>query len=641
MKAHTVQTSFIAGTLDQQARARSDTALYRNGAASLRNCLLLSAGGAISRWGSRYLGTLAGVPRMHEFSFSLDQSYVAVFLNGAVSFFFASDGVPAGTLVGTPWTWADLPALSVTQGGDFMWVAHENYPTQLIRRVGAASWVLETLNFDGVQGTPFFRYERSSVTAVWDSGTGLVTFSSAWPFASGMAFRMWDVTAKIYRYGTMGSPASATEVPVSWETPAPPSGAATRLWFEPAFSVARGYARTVCLHQQRLVMGGTRSAGDAVFLSAAGQYWNFDLGTALDGDAISFSLGSSGVQRIVHTISGPQLTFFTERGVFYVPEQETRPLTPASIRWRMAAPHGANNARPGAFDGGVIFPQSEAQVVRDVAYNLQNQNVSSEAISLPATDILGTVVDAAYMPSAPNRPEQYAFFVNSAGNIALFHSIREQRVAAWAEWTTQGAYRAVGVAGRSVFVAVERWGAFFLERFDPALAFDCGIQDTTPDLAIPHLVGVQVHGRSGNNYLGPGTTGAGGAVTLESQTPEAGGVDSGIVVELGLAFDWWIDPLPPVFDLPDGTLAQRTQRILETHVNLYRARSARVSANALTLLVDGLDASAAPASRDGWWMTRHLGFARPNEPAPLTRRIDRDVPMPTGVLSLKRLLQVL
>ena len=67
----------------------------------------------------------------------------------------------------------------------------------------------------------------------------------------------------------------------------------------------------------------------------------------------------------------------------------------------------------------------------------------------------------------------------------------------------------------------------------------------------------------------------------------------------------------------------------------------RVSANALTLLVDGLDASAAPASRDGWWMTRHLGFARPNEPAPLTRRIDRDVPMPTGVLSLKRLLQVL
>jgi hypothetical protein len=642
MKTHISQTSFVAGTLDETARARHETALYRNGAAALINCLPLVTGGVISRWGTRHLGTLPEIPVLEEFAFSLEQSYLAVFLGGEVRFFFASDGAPAGALTGCPWTSAQLRGLRFAQGGDLMWVVHPDMRPHIIRRVGASSWSLEQLTFDGARGTPLFRYAPNNITATWNAAGGVLNFSGAWLQSghAGTAIRVWDANASVYRYGTIGTVNSGTQCTVTWDGSAPPDGVATTLWEEAAFSLVRGWPRSVCLHQQRLVFGGSRDAGDAIWMSRVGQWWNFDLGTAADGDAIAMALGATRVRTIQHSVSGPQLTFFSEAGVFFVPEQETRPITPTTARIRHVAPFGTGDVRPGAFDGGVLFVQGRGRAVRDLAYTAEADNLTAEPVSLPATDVIGEIVDAAYLSGAQDRPEQYAFFVNSAGKIALFHSVRVEKIGAWCEWTTQGAFRAVGVAGGRVFVAVERAGTVRLEQFDAALAFDATIEDVTPDLAAPHLVGFEVHGRIGDDYLGGAEAGAGGALILPRQRPELGGVEDGQTVELGLAFDWWIDPLPPVIDLPDGTLQQRTQRVLETHLRLYRARSARVGGQALTLLNDGFTPGAPPAAWDGWWMTRHLGFARPNEGAQLTRRIDREVPMPVGVLALKRVVVV-
>lgn len=643
MKTHISQTSFIAGTLDEAARARHETALYRHGAAALLNCLPLATGGVVSRWGTRHLGDLPAAPVLEEFAFSLAQSYQAAFLPGEVRFYYASDGAAAGSLTGCPWTAGQLRGLRFAQGGDLMWVVHPDLAPRIIRRTGADTWALETLAFDGARGTPFYRYAASSITATWSAAGSVLNFSAGWLEAghASTAIRVWDADNSLYRHGTIGTVNSATQCTVAWDGgTAPPDGKATALWEEAAFSSVRGWPRSVCLHQQRLVLGGSRDAGDAIWMSRVGQYWNFDLGTAADADAIAMALGATRVRTIAHAVSGPQLTFFTEAGVFFVPEQETRPITPTTARIRHVAPFGTGDVRPGAFDGGVLFVQGRGRAVRDLAYTAEADNLTTDPVSLPATDLIGEIVDAAYLPGAQDRPEQYAFFVNAAGRIALFHSVREQKIGAWCEWTTQGSFLAVGVAGDAVFAAVQRGGTIRLERFDPALAFDATVEDVTPDLAAPHLVGLEVHGRIGDDYLGGAEAGAGGAVTLPRQTEEQGGLEDGLTVELGLAFDWWIDPLPPVIDLPDGTLQQRTQRVLETHVRLYRARSARVGGTSLTLLADGFTVGTAPPARDGWWMTRHLGFARPDEGAQLVRRIDREVPMPVGVLALKRVVKV-
>jgi hypothetical protein len=172
------------------------------------------------------------------------------------------------------------------------------------------------------------------------------------------------VTSSLYRYGVIASIGGASSCVVTWETAAPPNGNATRLWEEAAFSVVRGYARTVEIHQQRLVFGGARSVGDAIWLSAIGQFFNFDLGTGLDGDAIAAKTPASRVRDIVHTVSGPQLTFFTDASVFYVPEQQSRAITPGNFAVKNVAPYGGADAKPGAFDGGLLFVQARGRAVR-------------------------------------------------------------------------------------------------------------------------------------------------------------------------------------------------------------------------------------------------------------------------------------
>lgn len=643
MKTHILQTAFIAGQLDNQARARTETAFYRNGAASLRNCLLLATGGARARWGTRDCGLVATstAHRIEEFSFSLDQSYVAVFADTRVDFYFASDGAAAGNITGAPWTAAQVPELRFCQAGDVMWVAHPTFPLQVIRRTGVSSWTIGAMTFDP-GGQPTFRYAAPSITCT-HTVAGQLDFSAGWLGAGhvGTAMLVYDTTNNRYRYATILTVVSGVRCTVGWLDTAPAVGNVSVLWEEQAMSAVRGYARSVCLYQQRLIVGGVRDVGDLVLMSGAGRYFNFGRLASTDADPIAISLGTTRVRSIIHSVAGPQLTFFTESAALYLPESDTRPLSPAALpKVRTIGSYGTSNVRPGAFDGGVLMVQSGGAAVRDLAYSNEADNLIADPVSLAATGFLGTIVDSAFMSGSEARPEQYAFFVTATGRLLLFHSIREQKITAWAEWTTDGLFLAVGSAGNVLFAVVDRGAAGKrLERFDPGRAFDSSVIDTRPFVAL-HLAGRTVHARSGNDYYGSGLANGGGGVVVTRELTETGGLDAGASAELGLAFEWWIDPLPPVIDLPDGTLAQRVQKMIRMGLRLDAAVSATINAENLVLTHDGFAIDVVPTPRDGWWWAPMLGFARRGDDAQLTPRITRQVPMPIGVLAIKREVKV-
>lgn len=638
MNLHTLQSTLVGGVVDEATSLRVDTPLYRNGASDLTNCLPLATGGQLTRWGSRRLVTLSAVPRFAEFTFSAAQSYIALFTAGRVDFYYTDTGGAAGSLTSQPWLAGDLASLSIDQGGDLMWVAHPTFNTVVIRRTGTNTWAAEAMSYDSVAGTPVFRHADTAITATWDNGLARVDFSDDWLVANhvGTVFRMKDEGASLYRYATIASVVNARRCTVTWINAPAGNLAATLDWQEQAFSAVRGWPRTVALHRQRLVFGGSRDAGDGIWLSKIGAFFNFDLGTAAANDGIQAALSSTRVRSILHTISGPQLTFFTEAGVFYLSEDESRPITPTNARPRAASPFGTNTVRPGAFDGGMLMVQGTGTAVRDLAYSSEAANLLAPPVSLAYTERLGTIVDAAYMPGSQARPEQYAFFVNAAGVLHVFHSVREERVGAWVPWTTLGTYKAVGVSNGVLFAAVQRTTGLFLERFDPTLAFDCGASTTLP-VTVAHLAGLPVHVRAGDDYLGSAVAGGGGAVALPSQAVEAGALPAGTAVEAGLAFDWRVVPLPPVVELRDGTILNRPKRLVATHVRAFRARSlAMANSGALTLLTAGFVPGSPPASRTGWVRFSHLGLAKNDDDARLCVPITRDVPMPTGVLGFKR-----
>jgi hypothetical protein len=634
---HTVQTSFIAGAIDASAQARTDAEMYAAAAGEIVNGLLLATGGVLSRWGSRHCFSLpAGNVLLAEFAFSLDQSYCAAFTAGRADFAFASDGAAAGSLTGCPWTAPMVPGLRFAQSGDVMWVFHPDMQTQVIRRTGASSWIIGAQVFDSITGTPTYRYADQAMTAAWNSGTSRLVFSGAHLVAGhvGTVVRVRDEAANAWRFGTITTVHSGTEASVTWTGAAPGTAAATRLWEEQAFSAVRGWARTGCLYEQRLWIGGSRDAGQAVWASRIGGYWDFDLGTAGDASAIAVTIAADGVRTIVDAVSGPQVTFLTEAGSFYVQQQLGRPITPTTVRVVRANAAGAAAVRAGSFDGGVLFVQANQRGVRDLIYSSDRENLRGETVSLAFTDSLGVVVDAAYASAQQDRPEQYAFFVNAAGRMAVFHSLREQRIAAWCEWRTQGSYRSVAYCGRSLFAAVVRSGTTRLERFDPALAFDAALPGLVEPLSVPHLSGLTAHGRNGDDYYGSGVVAGGGAVTLARRVSDPGAPP--LTAEVGLAFDWLIRPLPPVVALGNGTSTNRVKRVVKTGLRLWQARTARVGGSTLTLLVDGFAVGTVAAPRTGWWRTTHLGASRTDDGEAMQRVIDRDVPMPVGILALER-----
>lgn len=185
MKIHTLQTSFITGQLDEAAQARSETALYKNGAAALRNCEPIVTGGVKTRRGTRHLGYLTGPAVIHPFEFSLSQSYAAAFQATRVDFFYADTGLAAGSLTGCPWQADWLRELRTEQLGDVMWVWHPAMWPQVIRRTGTASWSIANWTADDVRGWPTYRYAPSAITGQSGGGVARIITLSATPTIDG------------------------------------------------------------------------------------------------------------------------------------------------------------------------------------------------------------------------------------------------------------------------------------------------------------------------------------------------------------------------------------------------------------------------------------------------------------------------
>jgi hypothetical protein len=134
-----------------------------------------------------------------------------------------------------------------------------------------------------------------------------------------------------------------------------PSTAPTVDWTEQAFSAAHGWPASVCFHQDRLVIGGSRDLPNRLWLSKSAHLFNFDLGEALDDEAIEFPILSDQVNAIRYVFSGRHLQVFTSGAEWMVTGD---PLTPTSIQLFRQTRVGSPVDRtvpPQDVDGATVF----------------------------------------------------------------------------------------------------------------------------------------------------------------------------------------------------------------------------------------------------------------------------------------------
>ena len=505
----TVYTNFSSGELNPLLVTRTDANAYFSGAKTLRNWYLLDEGGIMRRPGTTYKATLPGASRVIPFIFSNDELAVFVLSNGRLDV-YDSDGVAIQTNItaNVNYTEAQLFELNFAQFGDTVFMTHRDNPTLQIKRTSATTFTVTEFAFEidedvvvsGAYKThaPFYKYANASVTVTLSTsatGTGrtITASSPIWTTdyvnhyikVDGSQIKITGYTSSTVVTGTIIETVSGGTGPhVNWE--------------EELISAPRGYPQAVTFHDNRLYFAGVKDAPAAVIASQVGGYFNFDVGTGLADEAINVFVSGDRVNEIRHLVSSRNLQVLTDGGEYFVPTStDTSAVTPANITFLRQTPYGCSRAKPIIFDGATLYAQKNGKSIREYLFSDVENAYASTSISILASHLVNGPVDMAMITGTTTRPEQFAFFTNNDGTLALFHSVRAEKIAGWTLWSTKSGdeFTSITAINENLFCVVKRdlegGTVYTLEKFaeQDDLTLDCSGTTTVNQQGTPLVNG--------------------------------------------------------------------------------------------------------------------------------------------------------
>ena len=528
-KIRQVYTNFSAGEINNLLNARTDAKAYFEGGKQVRNWYLLDEGGVMRRPATEYMATMPGECRIIPFVFSNDEVALFVLSNNRLDV-YSNTGAVIQSNINTEanWTTSQLFQLNFAQFGDNVFITHRDNPIRRIRRLSATTFDVATFDFEEdedvvVSGSykthkPFYKYEDHDVTLTLNvaaTGTGRTVTASTGFFTSdyvGTYLRIDGSQLHITGY-TSSTEVTATII----ETVAGGVGPHYE-WEEQLVSAIRGYPQAVSFHDNRLWFGGVRDNPSSIIASQIGGYFNFDIGTGLANEAINVAIASDTVNEIRHFVSSRNLQIFTDSGEYYVPvSSQSAAITPTSIAFLRQTPYGCNRAAPIPFDGASLFSQKNGKAIREYVFSDIEQAYRSTSVSVLASHLIDSPKQLSMMTGNETKPEQFAFFLNSgsndAGKLAVFHYIRDEKIAGWTMWETQSGdkYHSITALNDQLFVIVKRivpsGTKYFLERFanDDSITLDCSTTTTVFQKGTPLVNGAS---QTGNTLSVDGFTSA-------------------------------------------------------------------------------------------------------------------------------------
>ena len=250
-------------------------------------------------------------------------------------------------------------------------------------------------------------------------------------------------------------------------------------------------------------------------------------------------------------VSSRNLQVLTDGGEYFVPTStDTSAVTPANITFLRQTPYGCSRAKPIIFDGATLYAQKNGKAVREYLFSDVENAYASTSISILASHLVNDPVDMAMITGTTTRPEQFAFFTNDDGTLALFHSVRAEKIAGWTLWSTKSGdeFTSITAVNENLFCVVKRQleggTVYTLEKFaeQDDLTLDCSATTTVNQQGTPLVNGASQTGTSLNvdGYTSAPNTGdiitiAGVTGSYEIQTVTATASGYTVVLDSSLA----------------------------------------------------------------------------------------------------------
>lgn len=601
-KIRNIQASFVSGELDPTAKGRVDTDIYQKSADKLRNVYIRPQGGAFRREGLEYVATTttSQAGRLVPFEFNDVQTYMLVFTPGEFKVYKTDSSSLQATVSSSPISGltADIiKEMDWVQSADTLIIVHKDIQPIEVTRTSHTSWSASNITIANIPP-----YAFGSLTTASPSGsvqpdvtTGQVILTgTGTDFVTDCATGQFINMPKGGRiYITAINSTTELEGNITVEL-ANTSSVATGKWeyesgYEPVISGSRGWVRSICFHKGRLTFGGLGSRPQTLLFSKVGDYYDFDLGTGLDDEAIDITIDDNEVNRIGAVFSGRGLQIFTSGGEFTIRSSLNDALTPNSVASQLAkeTSNGSGNItpstakqtpRPLSVDGATVFTNLEGTAVHQFIFNETEQTFNAVRLSELSGHLINDPVSMDVRRANSDHPSDYLYVVNSDGTCAVMNSLREQSLLAWTLFDTRSGndlFEDVAVSGNKTYFIVKRTingsTVRYIEKLNASHKTDASVltdngSAKTSWTGLSHLNGETVK-VIGDDFILDDEAVSSGAITSS---------DSVTILEAGLNFSARVKTLPLEQVVQGQNFAGEYKRLVFANIQLYQSRNINV-----------------------------------------------------------------
>ncbi len=370
---------------------------------------------------------------------------------------------------------------------------------------------------------------------------------------------------------------------------------------EDVWSSTRGWPKTICFYEGRLVIGGTESKPQSLFLSKSGDFFNFDTEEADDDDGIFATISSRTLNDIVDVYPGRNLQIFTSGAEFAV---TSKPVTPSNVQITPQTAHGASNVEVRDVDGATIFIDRYGKSLLTFLYSFNEDAYTSDDRSVLASHLIKQPVDMALLAGTSSDDANWLFVVNDDGTATILNTLRSQDINGFTSWTMpNGQIKNVATVGEKLFMVVETDNTSTIEQWDFTRLLDGSVRKTATAGVIDgleHLEGetVSIVTRGDSNgdndgYVLADQTVSGGSITVP--TPYDSGYAT-LEFEVGRRFVPTIKPMPLNTNIGSGQNQMRLKKIIRMNLRVYESSGIQIDNLPVPIRAFGLSGDTSPLS---------------------------------------------
>ncbi|MGY3392932.1 hypothetical protein ACVWW6_005523 [Bradyrhizobium sp. USDA 3311] len=567
------------------------------------------------------------VGRIRPFTFSLDQTYVAVLQDSHVDLY--RDGVYVGASM-TNFTAGQLATLDTPQRLDTMLLFHHEQASQKILRDGAdTKWVLSGVPFENIPNVDLGGTYTNQVADRWSMYVRFPGGTSDYSGGKNLSVNMtvngettntivtadppdWGAFAASVKSAIEGTSSVDPGITVTYA-----SSGANAMQFditfvggnnlgrvntlaaqvvntaeaaattahtqtgdpggEPLISAGRGYAAAATFYQDRLVTGGFNAKRSAWLGSVTGEY--FDLNVKLTGasGAVLANLDTDGAEQIHRIVRDIYLLFFTSDAEYFISDRAIDRTKPPNIV--NSSRRGSAADLPVVVADQVIWASRDKNVLYAASYDAVNTKYVETPISLLAPHIVNGMVDMAFQKPADKANAGRLWMPRVDGSMTVGVFLLNQDITAFVRWQTGGNVTSACVDGKNVpHILVEREVSgvteLHLERLEDGLIFDDVVeQDFSPAQQV--ITGLGVH--EGAEVWAEADGYVVGPFTVESAAIDLGFAASNVLVGR------WTMPVAKSLPLPsevaERVVLKRPKRVHTVRVDAVDTTSIAIGAN--------------------------------------------------------------